>query len=430
MTLERIELGVIADDLTGGAKVASLLETAGVRCPLLTSNLALESLTGNEQAVVIGRKLLALPAKEAVADACKTAESLLAKGVRQIYYKYSALFSSTARGNIGPVAEALMTVTKADQVLFCPARPERNATVYQGRLFLGQNMLHETPRRLDPVTPMTNSNLVEVLQSQSQVNVGLLPLNTLRAGETVARSYLSEQLAADVKFFIVDAIEDSDLARVAELAHDTPLTTGADDFPVALAHHWQDRGHIAPGQSLLPPAPGHTALISGSCTPKSLRQLARFEQHYPVFRIDLLRSVKQAETEDEIAEWAAKHITQGPIGVATSANHDVVARAQSKLGREGASSLAENILSRVARRLHALGARKFVLAGGETSGKVLEALGAGRMDVAVHDDLQGGYCHIGGEDPIALVLKAGSTGDEDFYQTALTRLQKADTTSN
>ena len=429
MAAERIRLGIIADDLTGGAKVASLLESAGIRCPLLTSDTALDSISENEQAVVIGRKLLALPANEAVADASRIATSLLAKGVHQIYYKYSALFSSTARGNIGPVTEALMTLTDAKSVLFCPARPEHNATVYQGRLFLGQSMLHETPRRFDPVTPMTNSNLVEVLQSQSKLKVGLLPLHLLREDADIVQHYLDEQAAADIRFFIVDAIESSDLTRIAKLAQDVPLTTGSDDLPVALARHWSEPMHNSPGKSLLAPAPGHTALISGSCTPKSLRQLASFEAHFPVFRIDLLHAADHKELEDEIIEWAITRVTQGPVGVATSTTSDMVKRAQSTLGREGASSLAENLLCRIAKRLHEIGVRKLIVAGGETSGAVLNTLGVARVDAAVHDDLLGGYCHTGGSDPIAFVLKAGATGGEDFYQMAMTRLQEADASS-
>lgn len=426
MTDERVNLGVIADDLTGGAKVASLLESAGVRCPLLTSEAALDSLSGNERAVVLGRKLLAMPSEEAVADASRIAKSLLANDVRQIYYKYSALFSSTSRGNIGPVAEALMSLTRASSVLFCPARPEHNATVYQGRLFLGKNMLHETPRRYDPVTPMTNSNLVEVLQSQSKVNVGLLPLGLVRSDAEATRRFLDDQIADDVRFFIVDAIEPADLRRIAKLAHDAPVTSGSDDYPVALARHWSDRSHNKVGSSFLAPAPGHTALISGSCTPKSVRQLERFEERYPVFRIDLLQAAKDIALVDEVEEWAAQRIAKTPIGIATSASPDVVRQVQSTLGREGASSLAENISGRIAKKLHGLGVRKFLVAGGETSGEVLNVLGVARVDVAVHDELLGGYCHKGGDDPIAFVLKAGSTGDEDFYQTALSRLQEAD----
>ena len=424
-----LELGVIADDLTGGVKVASLLEEAGIRCPVVTSANALEGLEDGVQAVVVGRKLLSKPAEVAVADAQNTARALLAKGAKQLYYKYSTLFSSTARGNIGPVAEALTDLTQTDRVLFCPGRPGRDATVYQGRLFLGSDMLHETPRRYDPVTPMTNSNLVEVLQSQSRLEVGLLNHNTMRSGRTACERFLAEQSAAGVRFFIVDVIEPDDLARVAELVRHSTLTTGSDDLPVALSRGWRER-NLAEPRTLLPPAPGHAAVISGSCTPKTSRQLARFEGSHPVFRIDLLKAVGNACLVDEVVGWAGSRLRHGPVGVATTTDADGVKRAQAELGREGASALADDLLGRVSRGLHGLGVRKFVVAGGETSGTVIESLGVEHLEVGAHDDLQGGYCHSAGDDPVALVVKSGSAGGDDFIAIALERMRMADAVSN
>lgn len=417
---------MIADDLTGGAKVAALLESVGVRCPLLTTPDALDLLGNDVRAVVIGRKLLAQPADAAVQDAILVAEGLLRRGVKQIYHKYSALFTSTEHGNIGPVAEALMQLTQAASVLFCPARPERNATVYQGRLFLGATMLHETPRRYDPVTPMTNSNLVEVLQSQSRVKVGLLALAKLREGTSACQRFIDEQAAAGVRFFIVDAIEGSDLTRIAKLAQHAPFVTGSDDLPQALSQHWSRHSTTDQPRQSLPSAPGYAALISGSCTPKSNRQLTQFEKSHPVLRVDLRRAAGQADYVNEIVEWAASRLAAGPVGIATTADAHAVQRAQNEWGRDGAASLAENTLREVARGLFNLGARKFMVAGGETSGSVLDALGAVRLDVAPHEDLFGGYCHCAGEDPMAFVLKAGATGDEDFYAVALAQLNAAD----
>ena len=423
-----LELGVIADDLTGGVKVASLLEEEGVHCPVVTSADALEGLGEDVQAVVVGRKLLSKAAEAAVADAKHTARALLAKGAKQIYYKYSALFSSTARGNIGPVAEALMALTHAECVLFCPGRPQRNATVYQGRLFLGTGMLHETPRRYDPVTPMTNSNLVEVLQSQSRVQVGLLNHDTMRAGRAACERHLAEQSAAGVRFFIVDVIDPNDLGRVAALARHTPLVTGSDDLPVALSRGWPGRTATEP-RTLLPPAPGHAAVISGSCTPKTGRQLARFEAEHPVFRIDLLKAACDESLLQDIVEWARPRLAQGPVGVATTTDADGVKRAQEALGREGASALADDLLGKVSRKLYELGVRKFVVAGGETSGAVLKLLNVERLDVGAHDDLQGGYCHRAGSDPVSLVVKSGSAGEDDFIDIALERMRMADAAS-
>ena len=414
-----LELGVIADDLTGGVKLASLLEAAGVHCPLVTSVAALGGL-GDVQAVVVGRKLLALPAAAAVADAKQSGAALLAKGAKQLYYKYSALFSSTERGNIGPVAEALMQLTRTDEVLFCPARPERNATVYQGRLFLGTQMLHETPRRNDPVTPMTNSNLVEVLQSQSQVKVGLLNHRTMREGRAAGERFIAEEAEAGTRFFIVDVIDGADLAQVAALAADARLVTGSDDLPVALARQWPVPRSERPPITLPPPGP--VAVIAGSCTPKTSRQLARFEAHHPVFRIDVVKAAGDPAFVERILEWADAHPTSPALAVATTADADGVRRAQAKLGQEGASTLAEDTLGKVAQRLQARGVCKFIIAGGETSGAVMAALGIDRVQVAPYDELEGGLCQTTDDDTLHLVLKAGAAGSEDFLETALRRL--------
>ena len=420
---------MIADDLTGGVKVASLLEEHGVRCPVATSADAVEGLAGDVQAVVVGRKLLSRPAEEAVADAKHSARALLAQGAKQLYYKYSTLFCSTARGNIGPVAEALMEMTHTECVLFCPGRPERKATVYQGRLFVGRDMLHETPRRYDPVTPMTNSNLVEVLQSQSRVEVGLLNHDTMRAGRAACERYLAEQSAAGVRFFIVDVIDPGDLARVAALAGHSALVTGSDDLPVALSRGWRNVAPTEP-RTLLPAAPGHAAVISGSCTPRTSRQLARFEAAHPVFRIDLLKAAcDERGVLGEAVEWACARLVNGPVGVATTTDAAGVKRAQAQLGQKGASALADDLLGRMSRALYELGVRKFVVAGGETSGSVIGSLGIERLEVGAYDDLQGGYCHRADDDPVSLVVKSGSAGEDDFIDVALERMRMADAAS-
>ena len=422
-----LELGVIADDLTGGAKVASLLESEGVACPLATSVEALERLPDDAQAVVVGRKMLLLPPEQAAADATRVAEGLLAKGARRLYYKYSAVFSSTAKGNIGPVSEALLALTGADHLLFCPAFPERGVTVYQGRLFLGRNMLHESPQSRDPVTPMTNSNLVEVLQAQSRMRVGLLPYRHVRASKAERKAHLQRQIDEGVAFFITDVLEKQDLVRIAELAVDMPATTGADELPVYLARAWQGAKRDVEPRRLLPAASGFAAVIAGSCTPKTNRQVARFARTNPVFRIDLVDAAGNDNLAEQIIEWAAPRLPNSPIGIATTADHAEVQRVQQALGRAPAAALADRLLGDVAAGLHRLGARKFVVAGGETSGAVMTRLGIDLGQVAAYDELLGGYCHTGETaDPLALVLKAGGAGEEDFIESALDRMREAD----
>ena len=169
-----LELGVLADDLTGGMMVASLLEREGIECPLVTTVAALTDIPSSATAVVVARKMRLIPSEEAQAEAEKAVHALQAIGCARLYYKYCATFDSTSKGNIGPAVEAMMSVLGVTQSLFCPAFPEYTVTIFQGRMFLGNTLLGDSFKQYDPVTPMNNSNLVEVLQAQSTKKVGLI----------------------------------------------------------------------------------------------------------------------------------------------------------------------------------------------------------------------------------------------------------------
>ncbi len=418
-----LELGVIADDLTGGMMVASILEREGVRCPLVTSAEELENLDKSAEAVVIGRKIRLIPADEAVADARHSAEGLLARDTRRIYYKYCATFDSTDAGNIGPIGEALMKTTNTDRVLFCPAFPEYTVTIFQGRMFLSNIMLGESGKKFDPVTPMTNSNLVEVLQAQCKGKVGLLPHGILVAGKQASHAYIEKQIDNGINLFIADAVDNEDCTRIAEMATDWPLTTGADALPMFLARTWLKHDGDVPQRTLLPPSPGYEAVIAGSCAATTVSQVAHFEKHHPVFWVNLLDA---DNIVDKIVGWAKEHINNGPVCVSTSANPEGVKSAQEKLGRDGAAALADDILGQSAKALRDLGVRKFVVAGGETSGQVFNSLEIAQVQVSSFDNLSGGYCHTNSPEPLSLVLKAGGLGSEEFFFTALDRMRAAD----
>lgn len=424
-----IELGVLADDLTGGMMVASLLEREGIRCPLVTSVEEIPGLPATTESLVVARKIRLIAADEAQAEASQAAEALLAAGARRIYYKYCATFDSTDEGNIGPVIEALLAATGATQTIVCPAFPEYTVTVFQGRMFLGAVMLGESFKQFDPVTPMTRSNLVDILQPQTGKKVGLIPHGSLIRGETAIRKALDSQ--QDTAMFVVDAVDDEDLTRVAAHFGNWPLTTGADGLPAFLARAWkQSRGHTAAPRTVLPASPGHEAIIAGSCAGPTLRQLEHFATLHPVRRIDLLEAADSADAVSDLLAWAKPRLDNGPVAIATSADVDAIERAQAKLGRRGASELADRLLGEIASGLFDLGVRKFVVAGGETSGQVLNALGTKRVEVAAFDELGGGYCHQRAPEPTSFVLKAGALGSPQFFLDALARMRLAESTKH
>lgn len=422
-----IELGILADDLTGGMMVASLLEREGVECPLVSSIEGLADLPSSATAVVVARKIRLVDADIAAEEAKQTVRALQDIGCSRFYYKYCATFDSTEKGNIGPVAEAMLQASGAKHTLFCPAFPVHTVTVFQGRMYIGSTPLGESFKRGDPVTPMTNSNLVEVLQAQSTKNVGLLSHALLLRGTEAVEEFIAKAGAPDL--YIVDSADDDDLARIADFALDWPLTTGADALPIFLARGWQRNnpsGVKSEPRTLLPASPGKEAFIAGSCAGPTLRQVEYFEQRHPVFRIDLLEAAEDADYVSKVLQWAEGHIDNGPVAIASSADAEELKRTQGSLGRRGAADLADRILGEVAVGLFAQGVRKFVVAGGETSGQVINSLGIRQVEVSSFDELGGGYCHQGGADPISFVLKAGALGKEDFCFTALDRMRLAD----
>ncbi len=421
-----LEFAVLADDLTGGMIVASSLEAAGVRCPLATSVEALAALPAGTEAVVLARKIRLIDPPLARAEARQAADAFARLGARRVFQKYSALFDSTPRGNIGPIAEVLLQATGAGRTIFCPAFVERDVAVYEGRMFVRGQPLDETFKRDDPVTPMLNANLVEVLQAQTGLKVGLLRRRVLAQGAEVARTVLDRQ--ADTPFFIADAVDPGDVERLAALVVDWPLVTGADSLPPVLARLWRcgrppDAGS---NRRLLPPAPGHAAVLVGSCAPQTLAQIDALEARHPVWRVDLARDGDDPGLIDAITAWAEVRLPVGPIAVATSADPAGVARAQRRFGRAGAAARSDGMVAALARRLSDLGVRKFVVAGGETSGAVLSALDVDLVQVAGFDEMQGGYCHQPGPGSRSFVLKPGSFGDADFLFAAIERLREAD----
>ena len=234
-----LELGILADDLTGGMMVASLLEREGIECPLVSSIEALADISPSASAVVVARKIRLVDSVAAMNEGQQTVEALKKVGCKRFYYKYCATFDSTEKGNIGPIAEAMLSASGGRQTLFCPAFPVHTVTVFQGMMFIGSQPLGQSFKQFDPVTPMLNSNLVEVLQSQTASKVGLLSHNLLQRGRQAFDAYLTQPDAA--KLFIADAADDDDLERIAEYALDWPLTTGADALPIFLARAWQAR---------------------------------------------------------------------------------------------------------------------------------------------------------------------------------------------
>jgi uncharacterized protein YgbK (DUF1537 family) len=423
-------LGCIADDFTGGTDLAGMLVKAGMRTVQLIGvpDGPFGPLPEGVDAVVVALKSRTSPVDEAVRESLAALKWLQDAGCRQFYFKYCSTFDSTPRGNIGPVTEALMKALGTTFTIACPAFPANARTIYKGYLFVGDVPLNESGMRNHPLTPMTDANLVRVLQQQVQGRVGLVEYATVSQGaEAIGKRFtaLREQGAG---MAIVDALSNTDLEAIGAACADMPLVTGGSGIALGLPENFRRAGLLSRtvAAHALPETGGYRAVISGSCSVATNKQVALMHQHAQYFNIDPLRLARGADLASEAIDWAKPRIGKEPVLVYATATPEIVQLAQAELGVEQAGALVENALATVARGLVDLGVGQLIVAGGETSGAVVKALGV--IGLRIGPEIDPGVPWttslnaVAGGRPLALALKSGNFGSDDFFLKAWSRL--------
>jgi 3-dehydrotetronate 4-kinase len=421
-------LGAIADDFTGATDLCNTLVRRGMRTVQLIDVPGPGAKVADAEAVVVALKSRTIPATEAIEKSLAALAWLRQAGARQILFKYCSTFDSTDAGNIGPVAEALMDTLGTDFTLFCPAFPETGRTIYRGYLFVGDVLLSESGMRDHPLTPMRDPSLVRVLQRQTHGRVGLVPVATVARGVEAIRAGFAELRQKGFRHTIVDAIEDRHLEAIGAAAADCKLITGGSGIALGLPDNFRRQGLLGDSGAAdsLPAISGAAAVLSGSCSPATLAQVAYMCERAPIFTIDPIAVAEGRRVADEALDWAKPLLGDGPILISATAAPETVAAVQSRLGRERAGALVEKTLAGIARGLAEEGARRFVIAGGETAGAIVQALGVTGLRIGRQIDPGVPWTMSLGEPPLALALKSGNFGAPDFFLRAFSVLSRED----
>lgn len=415
----RTILGVIADDFTGASDVASMLVRAGMHTVQVIGVPAGPAPVAD--AIVVALKSRTIPATDAVTQSLTALRWLQAAGARQFYFKYCSTFDSTPAGNIGPVAEALLDALNSDFTIACPAFPENGRTVFCGHLFVGDQLLSDSGMRHHPLTPMTESNLVKVLQAQSNGQVGLLRHDTIAKGKDAALKQIEELRAQSVRLAIADATNDDDLRTLAEACADVPLITGGSGLAIGLPAVYRQRGLLPADTDAtdLPSVGGFAAVLSGSCSVATNAQVGHWlDAGGAAMRLDPLELASGRISTDDLLAWAVPRLPQGPLLVYATADTQELSAVQAALGASRAGELVERCLAQLACGLISAGVRRLVVAGGETSGAVVQALKVSRLRIGASIDPGVPWTHAI-DRPLLLALKSGNFGGLDFFTKAL-----------
>ncbi|TFY85508.1 four-carbon acid sugar kinase family protein [Pseudomonas kairouanensis] len=416
-------LGCIADDFTGATDLANMLVRGGMRTVQSIGIPSREVAAGlDADAIVIALKSRTTPAAEAVEQSLAALAWLREQGCEQIFFKYCSTFDSTAAGNIGQVSEALLKALGSDFTLACPAFPENGRTIFRGHLFVQDQLLSESGMQHHPLTPMVDANLVRVLQSQTQLPVGLLRYDSVAAGVEATRNKIAELRAQGVGIAIADALSDQDLYTLGSACADLPLLTGGSGLALGLPDNFRRAGKLRDFDvASLPVVGGGEVVLAGSASVATLGQVAAWrEAGRPALRIDPL-AVAAGEPVVEQALAFARDSAQTVLIYATSTPDEVKA-VQQQLGVERAGALVEDALGEIARGLRDSGVRRFVIAGGETSGAVVKALGVNLLQIGAQIDPGVPATISSSAEPLALALKSGNFGGRDFFAKALAQL--------
>jgi uncharacterized protein YgbK (DUF1537 family) len=416
-------LGCIADDFTGATDLANMLVRGGMRT-IQTIGIPQQPLGEEVDAVVVALKSRTIPAADAVAQSLAALDWLRKAGAQQIYFKYCSTFDSTPKGNIGPVTDALMDAMGTGFTIACPAFPENGRTIFRGYLYVGDVLLSESGMKDHPLTPMTDASLVRVLQAQTRRKVGLVRFDTVASGPDAIRARIAMLKTEGVAMAVVDAISDADLDAIGSACEDMPLVTAGSGIGLGLALNARAKARLrhTSTAAALPHVEGLGAVVSGSCSVATNGQVEEWCRDRPAFRIDALKLAAGEPAVDDALAWARGKVAQQPVLVYATSKPEEVQAVQARLGVESAGKLVEDALSAVAKGLVAMGVRKLVVAGGETSGAVVQALEIRSLRIGPQIDPGVPWTLANGTPAIALALKSGNFGTPDFFAKALRQL--------
>jgi len=422
--------GSVADDFTGASDLADTLVASGLSTVLLIGLPDGGKLPGeaaDAEAVVFALKTRSIQASEAVRQSLAAARSLRSAGCQHLYFKYCSTFDSTDAGNIGPVADALLDEMEDDFTIFCPAFPKNGRKIFNGYLFVGPVLLSESGMQNHPLTPMTDPSLVRVLQGQTKHNVGLIGFDAVNRGASAIRAEMQKLRGQGVRYAIVDAVDEDDLAAIGAAALDEGLvfTTGGSGLGGGLALSLRNAESGTERAAMrFPKVQGPAAVIAGSCSRATLGQIEHFvKADKPFFRVEIgsLLAGKERVVAQALA-WAKPRLGSEPLLIAASESPTAVAQHQQAHGREQVGHLIESALAQIAKGLVRAGVRRLILAGGETSSAAVERLGVRALRIGPTIDPGVPWTFSLGKEPLALALKSGNFGAPDFFISAFNKL--------
>ena len=415
-------LGCIGDDFTGSSDLGNTLAKAGMKVVQYVG-VPDGPADSSVQAGIVALKSRSVPAAEAVAQSLTALDWLLAQGCQQILFKYCSTFDSTPEGNIGPVAAALADALDAAQVIFCPAFPTTGRSVYQGHLFVGDQLLSDSPLKDHPLNPMTESDLRRWLGMQTGQPVGHVAADVVFAGAAAIKAGLQAEQDAGRREIIVDAITDNDLLEIGRAAAGLPLLTGGSGIAMGLPANFDGIELVSDQAGQWQGQTGPCVAVSGSCAQATRQQIAAHQAAWPALNLDPEAVITKNYTPAQALDWALSCLRADPGTIPlifSAVEPEQLKQIQAAYGRQRAAEAFEGFFSDLAQALLAEQISRLIVAGGETSGAVVEALAIQQLEIGPEIDpgVPALRARTASGTDLVIALKSGNFGATDFFEKA------------
>ena len=433
----RLLFAAVADDDTGASDLAGMLAGQGLRTLLvidLPTQNQLDEWSEGRHAVVMAEGTRNLAPTEARERTLSAMRLLKNSDPRVFQIKYCSTFDSTPEGNIGPSIDAALEELNEEFTVALAALPVNGRTTYKGYHFVHNQLLSDSPMREHPLTPMTNSNLVEHLSTQTERRVGLAPYEVVEAGADSLKECFERLRGEGVSIAVVDCLSDAHVETVCRASADLRLVTGGSAFGQGMPAVWRERGWVeelgAGEDSILTRGAneGRACLVvAGSCSVATRAQNRRMiDEGAPSFRVEPRELLGEEFRSAALVDEVRAHLRAGrDCLVYTTDEPASVARVQEWAARVGMDApalgqrLAYALASLVSEILEGQRVGGLVFAGGETSGALCRSLNLGALRVGRNIEPGVPLCYSLGRYRLPVVLKSGNFGGEEFYSKAL-----------
>lgn len=416
-----MQLGVIADDFTGATDIASFLVNNGMPTIQLNSIPKQSIVIDNSiQAIVVSLKSRSSSVDIAIKQSVEALRWLKKQGCSQFYFKYCSTFDSTQTGNIGPVTDALLNELGESFTVVSPSLPVNGRTVYQGYLFVMDQLLSDSGMRNHPINPMTQSSLIRLMEMQSSGKCGLVPYSIMEKGEQAIKQHLTTLKQQNYRYAVLDTINEEHLISQGKAVKDLKLVTGGSGLAIGIAKNFvKGPVDLTKAQALGKPEGIKTILLSGSCSLMTNKQVSYYKKIAPTYALDVEKCINQlSDYCQAVIDWINQNNKKeyAPLVYATTDNEQLKL-IQQKWGVEKSSKAIEDFFEKLVTALENQNYEKYIVAGGETSGVVAQALNVNGFYIG--PTIAPGVPWVKAiNKPISLALKSGNFGDETFFVKA------------